>query len=244
MFLDFSLIQLAVLTLCVLITGISKSGFAGGLGVMTVPLLTLVMSPTIAVSLMLPVLLVMDMMSLRVWFGKQHNRSLLFLVPAGILGVIVGYQTFAAVNEDHIRMMLGILCIAFSVNGLSGIVKVKSCSNIWGALLGGLSGFTSFVAHAGGPPVNVYLLSKGLSKQTYLSTAVVFFAAINLAKVPPYIALGQFTQQNIITALLLVPLSLLGIRLGVVAQHHLDERKFFFIIYSLLLLLGFYLLLK
>ena len=235
---DFTLLQFIVFALCVLITGVSKSGFAGGLGVVTVPLLSLVMSPLVAVSLMLPTLIVMDVMSLRVWWGKQDTPSLKMLIPSGIVGVIIGYLTFSMVNEAQIKLLLGIVSILFALNGLTGLFRMKSCDNKLGILFGGLGGFTSFVAHAGGPPLNLYLLSKQFTKQVYLSTAVVFFAAINLAKVPPYIALGQFTQENVVTALLFIPLSFIGIKLGVFAQHHLDERKFFAIIYVLLMVLG------
>lgn len=231
-------IQLIVFAIAVIITGISKSGFAGGLGVVTVPLLSLFMSPVLAVSLMLPTLLLMDAMSLKAWWGKHNTLMLLILVPSGIAGVFVGYFTFTLISESHIRLLLGIVTLLFGIHGLAKFGTSKPLKNAYGGLFGLLGGFTSFVSHAGGPPLNFFLLSQSISKHAYLATAVVFFAAINTAKIPPYIALGQFSLENILLALAFSPIAFVGIRAGIVLQDKLNERVFFKVIYILLILLG------
>lgn len=231
-------IQLIVFAIAVIITGISKSGFAGGLGVITVPLLSLFMSPVLAVSLMLPTLLLMDAMSLKAWWGKHNTQMLLVLVPSGIAGVFIGYFTFTVISESHIRLLLGIVTLLFGIHGLVKFGSSKPLKSVYGGMFGLMGGFTSFVSHAGGPPLNFFLLSQNISKHTYLATAVVFFAAINTAKIPPYIALGQFSIENILMAIAFSPIAFVGIRTGIVLQDKLNERVFFKVIYILLLLLG------
>ena len=232
------LVQLFVFALTVIITGVSKSGFAGGLGVITIPILSFFMSPILAVALMLPTLLLMDIMSLRVWWGKQEKRMLAFLIPTGILGVAIGYLTFQFIDEQQILFLLGGVTLVFGGNGLLKGSSKKPKSDLTGGILGVVGGFTSFISHAGGPPLNYYLLSQSIDKKKYLATAVVYFAAVNAAKIPPYIALGQFTFQNLALAVIFSPIAFLGIRLGVILQSKLNETLFFKIIYSLLLVLG------
>lgn len=239
--LGLDLSQLAVFTIAVIITGISKSGFAGGLGVISVPLLLLVMNPYLAVSLMLPTLIVMDVMSVRAWWGHQDKKILRRIIPAGVVGVAIGYLTFTLVNESQVKIILGILCLVFGFNGLIGSKLLSFTSNTAAILLGTTAGFTSFAAHAGGPPLNFYLLSKKLSKEKYLGTAVLFFAFIYLAKVLPYYFLGQFTEENILIALIFIPVSLLGIKFGIKIQGYINEKIFFKIIYVLLVFLGLFL---
>ena len=107
-----------------------------------------------------------------------------------------------------------------------------------GGLSGGIAGFTSFIAHAGGPPLNFYLLQCRLSKEQFLGTAVVFLAATNLVKLVPYGMLGLLNVANLTIALLLIPVAWLGVRLGLVIQKRLSGERFFMIILCLLILLG------
>lgn len=245
---DFSWLQLSVLFIAILITGISKSGFAGGFGVITVPLLSLVMSPVVAVSVMLPTLILMDMLSVRLWWGKQHNGILKVLIPSGVAGIVVGYFTFHLVDDDQIRGILGGIAVLFGLYGLASMSMARLAQHLKfhghrsGILLGVVSGFTSFVAHAGGPPLNMYLLGMGLNKTRFLSTAVMFFTAINLAKLPPYLALGQLNRENLLIAFVFLPISWVGVKAGVWLQNQIQEAVFFRLIYLLLIGLGVYLL--
>lgn len=228
-----------VIALAVLLTGISKSGFAGAVGGITVPLMSLVISPALAAALLLPILIIADILSLRQWWGKQSNQQLMLLLPAALLGIVVGYISFGWLNETGLRLLLGIITLLFSLNMLFKLVSQSRLTSLWaGRLLGALSGFTSFVAHAGGPPLNMYLLPQQMAKSQYLATAVVFFAAVNLMKLPPYLLLGQLNTALFGYALLSLPLVWLGVKLGVMLQHKISEKLFYHIISITMLLLG------
>jgi len=231
----------SVAVIAVLITGISKSGFAGGAGAVAVPLLSLVMPPLQAIALMLPLLIIMDGFSVKLWWG-QYNRTLLIaLIPASLIGVAIGYATADQLSENWIRLLLGMIAIAFVVMQFlpsreSG--KQQKPNAVLGAVAGASAGFTSFLAHAGGPPLNMFLLKQKLQRSEFLATAVYFFAAINLFKLYPYIALEQFNQQILWQGALLIPVALIGVALGKWLQAHLSQKTFLNIIYVLLFGLG------
>jgi uncharacterized membrane protein YfcA len=230
---------LLLLAIGVLITGISKSGFAGGVGVVAVPLLSLKTSPVNAAAIMLPLLIVMDAFSLKAWWGKKINRLLLIVFPPAILGVLIGYLTFGYLNEQMIKLSLGVFSMLFGIWGLlPASLKRVSMPPLVGGICGGIAGLTSFIAHAGGPPLNFYLLNQKLSKPEFLATAVVFLAGINLVKIIPYFSLGMINMQNMLPALLFMPLAWLGVRLGLAIQKKIDGKYFFNVILIMLILLG------
>ena len=228
-----------VIALAVLITGISKSGFAGAIGGVTVPLMSLVVSPAFAAALLLPILIIADVLSLRQWWGQHSRAHLMLLLPAAVVGIVVGYISFGWLDENGLRLLLGIITLLFALNMLFKLVSQSHfTSSVAGRILGVLSGFTSFVAHAGGPPLNMYLLPQQMPKPQYLATAVVFFAAVNLLKLPPYIMLGQFNTALLGYALLSLPLVWLGVKLGMALQHKMPEKLFYHLISISMLLLG------
>jgi uncharacterized membrane protein YfcA len=101
-----------------------------------------------------------------------------------------------------------------------------------------VTGFTSFVSHAGGPPAAVYLLSKRLTKTEYQATTVLIFWVINIAKFIPYAFLGMFTLETALANLILAPFALAGAWLGVAAHRLVSERFFFGLTYVLLSVTG------
>lgn len=231
---------LALLFVGVLITGISKSGFAGGVGVIAVPLISLRTSPAHAAALMLPLLLLMDALSVRAWWGRQLGSHLRMLLPPAILGILAGYFAFGNLSDEVIKIGLGGLSIMFGIWGLvKGAVKQLAFPPAVGMICGGIAGFTSFIAHAGGPPMSFYLINQKLIKEQFLATAVVFLAAVNFVKVVPYTLLGLFSVADMLPSLMMIPVAWLGVKLGVIVQQKINERYFFCVTFILLIFLGF-----
>jgi len=223
----------------VVITGISKSGFAGGIGVIAVPLMALEIGALRAAAIMLPVLIFMDMLSVKAWWGQQRNDLLRLLLPAAIAGIGLGYLLYDFFNEQILMLSLGVMSVVFALWGLlKGITLNTAAHPHIGRLCGFVGGLTSFIAHAGGPPLNFYLLPLKLRKEDYLATAVYFFTTINLIKLLPYAALGQLNTDNLLIALILAPAAWLGVKLGLVIQKKVDQKLFMNIILTMLLLIG------
>lgn len=228
-----------------LIVGIAKGGLGGGIGIIGVPLMALAIGPVQAAAIMLPILLVMDAFAVRQWWGRWDLANLRVIVPGAIAGIVIGAFTFRYLSEDHIRVLIGVIAVGFVGNHFAGLLAGRrqppagrAARPVAGSLWGAVSGFTSFGVHAGGPPINVYLLRQGLDKSAFQATCVIFFMIVNWVKVVPYAWLGQFQIDNLTTALVLAPLAPLGIWLGAWLHVRIDETWFFRIVYGSLLIVG------
>lgn len=205
----------------VLLTGISKGGFGSALGGIGVPLMAIAISPVQAAAILLPVLCFMDLVGLRVYYKKWDVATLRIMVPGALAGIALGALTFGAIHEDHIRIVIGAIAVLFTLNqwlGFAASQAPAAASVAKGRLWGAVSGFTSFLAHAGGPPVQVYMLPQRMDKTTYVATVSLFFLIVNMVKLVPYAWLGQFSAVNLWTALLLAPLVPVGVKLGLWLQ--------------------------
>ena len=200
----------------VMLYGIAKGGFGGSVAVLSVPLMALVMSPTQAAAILLPILVVMDALVVRTYWGRFDRRALQLLLPGAMLGIAVGFLAADAMTDDYMRIMIGTLSLVFGAQQLlgsqtRGAARHRPAS---GAFFGTLAGFTSFSIHAGGPPLTMYLLPKKLDPLLFAGTAGIFFAVVNAVKLVPYGMLGQFTTDNLLYSLVLVPLAPLGVAVG------------------------------
>jgi len=224
----------------VIITGISKGGF-GGLALLAVPLMALTISPIQAAGIMLPILIVMDWVSM--WSYRQHwdKHLLRLMLPGALLGILAAWKLAAYVDDQFVRICVGVIAICFPVYAAlkpKGREDVISGNKPLGLVAGIASGFTSFMAHAGGPPFQAYAIPQGLEKRIYAGTAVMFFAVVNFIKLVPYALLGQFGQTNLTTSLLLIPFAPIGVLIGVWLIKRIDQNLFYRILYGLIFIVG------
>jgi hypothetical protein len=227
----------------VLLIGISKGGFAGGLGTIGVPLLALAVDPREAAGVLLPILCTMDLFS--TWSFRKYwdRKNLAILLPAGVAGIAAGAWLFHSLNVDMIRLLVGILALYFVGHFVVNLLRrrlpaPRPAHRGRGYFWGSLAGLTSTVAHAGGPPLSLYLLPQRLNKTYLVGTTVIFFATINYVKLVPYAWLGQLSPGNLLTSLVLLPLAPIGVRLGVFLHHRVPETIFYWLCYGLLLVAG------
>ena len=207
----------------VLLYGVAKGGFGGAVAVLSVPMMALVMPPTQAAAILLPILVVMDAFVVKTYWGVFDRRALRLLLPGALVGIAIGYATAEAMNEHYMRILIGALSLVFGLQYLLSLqTRASREHNVTSAsVLGTLAGFTSFSIHAGGPPFTMYLLPKQLSPLLFAGTAGIFFAVVNVVKLVPYYSLGQFSSANLLYSLVLVPLAPLGVKLG----HYLVQRS-------------------
>jgi uncharacterized membrane protein YfcA len=218
----------------VLLMGLAKSGFLGGFGALATPLLALAVPVPQAAAIMLPLLLVMDLTGLQQLWRERDDALLRRLLPWGLVGTLVlGTLSFGALKAATVSAIVGVLTLAFVAQRLLLPPRREGAPPPrWlGPACAAASGFTSFVAHAGGPPFAAYTLPLKLPPITYAGTTAVFFAAINLSKVPPYAALGLFDLRNLATSLVLMPLAPLGVWAGVWLTRRIDPAWFYRLAY-------------
>lgn len=231
----------AVAIPAVLLTGISKGGFGSALGGIGVPLMALAISPVRAAAILLPVLCFMDLVGVSVFYGKWDKENLKIMIPGALLGIAIGTLTFGMLTENAIRILVGCIAVAFPLNawfGFGARQQPAGRSAIKGTFWSGVSGLTSFLAHAGGPPAMVYMLPQRLDKTTYVATISVFFMFVNAVKLVPYAWLGQFSAANLSTSLVLAPLVPLGVWLGLWLQNRINTVWFYRISQACLLATG------
>lgn len=233
-----------VAVVSVLITGVSKGGF-GGLALLAVPLMALVISPVQAAGIMLPILIAMDWVG--VWTYRKHwdRRLLILLLPGAVLGIAAGGLLAGYVDDRVVRIIVGCIAVLFPIYAIfkprGGDAFIQNNRPL-GFLSGTVAGFTSFVAHAGGPPFQAYAIPQNLDKQIYAGTAVMFFFVVNFVKVLPYALLGQFDQTNLTTSLILIPIAPIGVLFGAWLVKRIDQQLFYRILYGLIFAVGLKLL--
>ena len=241
MTLDLTFYALAIPA--VVIAGISKGGFGSGAAFVAAPILALVVSPAMAVGLMLPLLMLIDLVTLKPYWGQWPKRESWLLILGGLPGVALGALFWRDADPDVLRFLIGFIAVGFVLfvfarsRGLIPTPK-RPAGTVFGLVAGCGAGFTSFVSHAGGPPAAIYLLSRGLSKTAYQATSVVVFWVLNAAKAVPYAFLGMFTVESLTVGLTLVPAALVGAWIGVKAHRAIPEALFFGVTYTLLICTG------
>jgi uncharacterized protein len=225
----------------VILFGLAKGGFSG-LGTIGVPMLSLVASPVRAAAIVLPILLVQDWLSVWAFRRDFSPRNLIILIPSSIIGVGVGWLFAARVSDDAVRLAIGVISIVFVLYMLIrdrlGRAPIEKPGVPSGILWGSLSGFTSFVSHAGSPPFQVYVMPQYLKPPVFAGTATMFFAAVNLLKVPPYFLLGQFNRDNLFVSAGLIPVALLSTFAGVWLTRRVSADRFYAVILALTFLIG------
>ena len=223
--------------------GISKGGFGSGAAFAAASILALVIEPGLALGVMLPLLMLIDLSALRPYWRKWSPPDVKLLLIGGLPGVALGAALYQVASADLFRLLIGGISIGFVgwqlalATGLIRLARARMPDWV-GLLMGTVAGFTTFVIHAGGPPAAVFLLSRGLTKTQYQATTVVLFWVLNIFKFFPYAALGMFTAQTFMANLVLAPFAILGTWLGVKAHHLVPERAFFALTYVLLFVTG------
>ncbi|MCY0096534.1 sulfite exporter TauE/SafE family protein [Hoeflea ulvae] len=229
----------------VILVGLSKGGFGGAMALLGVPLMALTISPVQAAAILLPILIVMDMVSLWTWRSHKDTRTLVIMLPGALVGIGIGWITAAWVTVAMIKLIVGAVALWFvwryvaqnlaaARNGAEH--AARGHRPVQGVLWGTLSGFTSFVSHAGGPPYQMYTLPLRQDPKTYTGTSVRFFTIINAVKLAPYFALGQFDSTNLSTSLALAPLAPVATLGGAYIVKRMKPDIFYPFMYAMVLL--------
>ena len=221
--------------LAVLLAGFSKASAAGGVGLMAVPLMSIAIAPQHAAAIMLPILCALDLLGLWAYRGKYDLRLLRQLVPGAIVGIVVGALVFKTVDVRWVKGLLGAECLIFALHRIVGTRRLEQApagkpdrarAGFWSAI----SGFTSTLAHAGGPPILQYLLPLKLEKTLLVATTVYYFTIVNYLKLVPYAWLGLLERANLGTSLMLVPAIPIGYWIGWRFTRLIPEKPFYMFI--------------
>ncbi len=226
-----------------IVLGVAKGGFQN-VGLLVVPILSLVISPVQAAGITLPILILSDIVALLSYRRSYDATTLKIVLPGAVVGIAIGWLTAAWVSEELIRLIVGSISVLFALDYWFR-VRLRRAPHGPNAVKGGfwgiVTGFTSFVSHAGGPPFQMYAVPLRLEPRVFAGTMVVTFAVINAIKVIPYFFLGQFDATNLETAAVLLPISIPSTLLGVWLVRKFRTDAFYRLVYGLIFAIGVYL---
>lgn len=230
----------AVAIPAVLLMGISKSGFGSGFGSLAVPMMALAVTVPQAAAIMMPLLLVMDLLGMAAFRRDVDWRLFRFLVPFALLGTLIGALLFKWVDPRLVAGLVGLLTLLFLAQRLLFPPRPDAPPPPrWvGGILTVTSGFTSFIAHAGGPPLNAYVIPLKLRPVVFTATMAFLFFVVNLSKWVPYAWLGLLDWRNFATSLVLIPFAPLGVWAGVTLARRIQPVLFYRMVYLGMFLTG------
>jgi uncharacterized protein len=227
----------------VLLIGLAKGGFSG-LGALGTPLMALGMDdPVRAAAVLLPILIAQDVIAVAAFRRSWDGAVLVAMLPGAVLGIGLGWWLAARISSDSVMAVLGLISILFGAYRLwierGGALTASSNSPAWvGSLFGVAAGFTSQIAHAGGPPFQMWVMPRRLPRDVFVGTTAIFFAIPNWIKVPAYASLGQFTRENLIATAILLPFAVLASLAGVRLVRKVAPERFYTIVYWLMIVAG------
>lgn len=243
-----------LVAIAVLIQGISKSGFAGGAGILSLPLMMFVMPADKVTATLLILLNLCDFNAIYHHRANKDWRQIMRIFPPCVVGIAVGGAAWWWMGKNGvdqynplIKQFCGAIALLFSF-----YVVAKEASMRWVAhhkagrttalVCGVTAGFTSTISHGAGPFINLFLFSQGMGKTLFVGTVAWTFMLINLTKLPIYVGVGLITPKVILFDMVLVPLVPIGSWLGHWMHHRVPEKPFNYLIAALTFVAGIQLL--
>ena len=221
----------------IILFGIAKSGLGGSIALISIPLMTIAMPLTNALGIILPILIFSDFIATYKYRKEYDLETLKLMVPFAVIGIFIGSLTFTFFSEELLKFIIGLMGFLFAGHYFffKKNKEAKSDKNfLKGGVCSTIAGFTSFCVHAGGTPTSLYLLPLRMKKEIYVGTRIIFFACLNLFKLPLYINLSMTNFETFKQSLILFPVALLGILIGYKLLKIIEEKLFYNILYSLI----------
>ena len=214
------------------VIGVAKTG-APGLGTLIAPLMVIVVGDArLATAWALPVLITADIFAVWYWRRQAEAKQLFSLAPWVLVGIIGG--AFAlGLPELTIRRMLGVIVFAMMLIYLRR--RFRPSTQVHGnpAFYGLATGFSSTVANAAGPVMNLYLLSRNLPKEEFVATGAWFFLSLNLVKAPVYAYHGLYSRNSLTYDAMMIPVVLAGALTGRWVVRVMPQKLFEFLVIAL-----------
>ena len=221
----------------IVLFGIAKSGLGGSIALISIPLMTIAMPLTNALGIILPILIFSDFIATYKYRKEYDFETLKLMVPFAAIGIFIGSLTFTFFSEELLKFIIGLMGFLFAGHYFffKKNKEAKSDKNfLKGGVCSSIAGFTSFCVHAGGTPTSLYLLPLRMKKEIYVGTRIIFFACLNLFKLPLYINLSMTNFETFKQSLILFPVALLGILIGYKLLKIIEEKLFYNILYTLI----------
>ena len=214
----------------IFLVGLSKAGFATGLGMLSTPLVAQALPARTAIGVVLPLLCLADVFTLAVYWKRWQARVVAWPLAGALVGIAVATAFVTSISELALRRSIGgtglLLTLLLIVRNHLHPHAVYRPAWWHGLLVGVAAGASSAIAHAAGPIVALYLLAQKLDKTAFVATSGLFFTVNNLLKVPPYLATGLIDAATLALSWRYAAAVPVGIAAGWWANRHVPQRHF------------------
>ena len=230
---------ISFIALSVILLGLAKGGFGGMGATVALPIMAVGIPVETALGALLPILMAMDVVSVGAHRKHADIPAIGYALPGALVGVVIGAAVIALVAPHWVGFCVGVLAIGFAFMAMFGVHPNTSGWPKWASsVFGGASGFTSTIAHAGGPPIHMYLLTRGYTKEQFVGTAATFMAGVNIIKVIPFFVVGAMTKETLILSLVIAPFAMISAYGGVLVARRMSPRVFKIMVNVLLIVAG------
>jgi uncharacterized membrane protein YfcA len=234
-------------------TGISKGGF-GGVAVLAIPLMMLVSPGKLALGIWMPLLILCDIFTIRMYPKEWSLRPIALLAPWMCVGLAIGYLLLGRIDDRTMKLFVGCLSIGFVLLEIARTRMARSLAAhqerpawrpTWlsAAPFGIIGGICSLIAHAAGAVTTIYLLAQRMDRREFVGTSARFYIVFNTLRIPLYASpsVDVLTREALIKSLWLVPFVPLTIWLGSVLNRRMSPTTFNRTVSVLLAVSGAYL---
>ena len=178
------------------------------------------------------------------WHARRaiDRAYLKVLLPAGVIGIIVGTLLLVTVDSDLLKRFLGIVTVLFALRSMWSLAALRGAPGQWprwtGYIAGSLSGLLGSMFGTTGPPVVIYLENQALAKAATRATLLTYFLAVDSTRMAGYVFSNLVTQPVVMLGLVMLPTAILGGFLGTRLHLHISERAFRWGVAGLLFVTG------
>lgn len=206
-----------IIALLGFLIGLAKGGF-NGLGALLTPVLSLVLPVSLAVGVLLPMLIMGDAFAIYSYWKEWDGQLVRRMLPFGVLGALAGTFLLTELSPNALRMALAmfvLLLVAYKFVS-DRIQQWRYQPQDWHApAAGALAGLASGLFNNGGPPFNSYLLLQKFPPRVFIATTALFFALLNLIKIPGFLYTGVLDVPRLLSlwwVFLFIPLGIVAAR--------------------------------
>ena len=240
---ELDLFGWAVVALCAVMVGISKTGLPG-MGILFVPLMAMVIPAKQSTGMVLGILILADVFAVSYYRRSVVWRHIIRLIPATLVGIVAGYFAMKVISDEQLKPIIGVIVVVMlAVNWWRNRRGEDVPTEWWFAeVMGFFAGLTTMMANAAGPVMIVYLLAMRLPKVEFVGTSAWFFFIVNWLKIPFSMSLGLVNVASIKLGFIMLPFIILGLVLGIVALKKMPQKVFEIVIQVLAMAAGIKLL--
>jgi len=243
---SLSMEQWIWVVLAAVLVGFSKTGIGGAM-MMVIPIVASVFGGKESTGIILPMLIVGDVFAVKYYNRHADWGNIKKLLPWTLVGLVIGVVVGSYINDQQFKVLIAIsvlVCLVILLYSEKKGEELKVPSTVWFyALVGIASGFTSMIGNAAGPIISIYLLARGLKKNSFMGTAAWFFMILNLTKMPFQIFVWHnISFETMSLTLVMIPAILLGAIVGIGVIKKINEKPFRYLIIIMTAIAAFRLL--